>query len=114
MANSNEIRNRVIDRLLSIDNSEFLQALESMIKSSNIEQSKISLTEEQKVMLVMSESDIQNGKIIDQDSLNAQELQWLNENSLDTNCCKAKKKYSGVLGRSQSIKCLFFETSKSQ
>ena len=79
MATLNEIRNRVIDSLLSIDNSEFLQALESMIKSSNIEHSKISLTEEQKIMLAMSEDDIHNGKIIDQDSLNAQELQWLKE-----------------------------------
>ena len=79
MANLNEIRNRVIDSLLSIDNSQYLQALEKMIKSSNIEHSRIPLTEDQKIMLVMSEDDIQNGKMIDQDSLNKQELQWLKE-----------------------------------
>jgi len=79
MATLNEIRNRVIDSLMSIDNSQYLQALEKMIKSSNVEHSKISLTEEQKIMLAMSDDDIQQGKLIDQDSLNKQELQWLKE-----------------------------------
>ncbi|MEQ9403870.1 MAG: hypothetical protein RIM99_09810 [Cyclobacteriaceae bacterium] len=80
MATLNEIRNRVIDSLMSIDNSQYLQALEKMIKSSNVEHDKIPLTEEQKIMLAMSENDIQNGRMIDQDSLNKQELQWLKEN----------------------------------
>ncbi len=79
MATLNEIRNRVIDSLMSIDNSQYLQALEKMIKSSNVEHNKIPLTEEQKVMLAMSEDDIQNGRMIDQDSLTKQELQWLKE-----------------------------------
>lgn len=79
MGTLNEIRNRVIDSLMSIDNSQYLQALEKMIKSSNVEHAKISLTEEQKIMLTMSEDDIQNGKMINQDSLNEQELQWLKE-----------------------------------
>ncbi|MEQ9286020.1 MAG: hypothetical protein RIG77_03875 [Cyclobacteriaceae bacterium] len=50
-----------------------------MIKSSNVGHAKIPLTEEQKIMLAMSEDDIQNGKTIDQNSLNKQELQWLKE-----------------------------------
>jgi hypothetical protein len=79
MATLNDIRNRVIDSLMSIDNSQYLQALEKMIKSSNIEHSKIPLTEDQKIMLTMSDDDILNGKMIDQDSLNKQELQWLKE-----------------------------------
>ncbi|WP_420319003.1 hypothetical protein [Ekhidna sp.] len=79
MATLNEIRNRVIDSLMSIDNSQYLQALEKMIKSSNVEHDKIPLTEEQKIMLAMSEDDIQNGRMIDQDSLNKQELKWLKE-----------------------------------
>jgi hypothetical protein len=72
----NEIRNRVIDSLMSIDNSQYLQALEKMIKSSNVEHNKTPLTEEQKIMLAMSEGDIQKGRMIDQDSLSNQELQW--------------------------------------
>ncbi|MFY0652302.1 MAG: hypothetical protein JXQ96_09730 [Cyclobacteriaceae bacterium] len=77
MATSSEIRNRVIDSLMSIDNQEYLKALEKMIKSSNIEHSKIPLTEEQKIMLTMSDIDILNGKVIDQQVLNERELEWL-------------------------------------
>lgn len=78
MATLKDIRNRVIDSLLSIDSPEYLQALERIIKSSNIERTTVSLTEDQKIMLTMSDEDIQKGNIIDQDSLNMQELQWLN------------------------------------
>ena len=77
MATSSEIRNRVIDSLMSIDNQEYLNALEKMIKSSNIEHSKVPLTEEQKIMLTMSDKDILNGKVIDQQTLNERELGWL-------------------------------------
>jgi hypothetical protein len=77
MATSSEIRNRVIDSLMSIDNQEYLKALEKMIKSSNIEHSKVPLTEEQKIMLTMSDKDILNGKFIDQQTLNERELGWL-------------------------------------
>jgi hypothetical protein len=79
MAKLNEIRNRVIDSLLSIDNPEYLKALEKMIKSSNVQHSKVSLTEEQKIMLVMSDEDIKQGRIIDQRALNEKELEWLNK-----------------------------------
>lgn len=77
MATSTDIRNRVIDSLMSIDNQEYLIALGKMITSSNIEHSKIPLTEEQKIMLTMSDNDIQKGKIIKQEILNERELEWL-------------------------------------
>lgn len=79
MPNTSEIRNRLIDRLMAINNSDFLNALERMIDSSNIQDTKISLTEEQKIMLIMSDTDIQTGRLVDQDSLNKQELEWLKE-----------------------------------
>ncbi|MEQ8478094.1 hypothetical protein [Fulvivirga sp.] len=79
MASSSEIRNRLIDRLMAISNSDYLKALEKMIDSSNIQETSIALTEEQKLMLAMSDEDIKTGRLIDQDSLNKQELEWLNE-----------------------------------
>lgn len=77
MSSLSEIRNRVIESLLSIDNPEYLEALEKMIKSSNVEHLQVPLTEEQKIMLAMSDDDIQNRRIIDQQTLNEQELEWL-------------------------------------
>lgn len=79
MASISEIRNRLIDRLMAISNSDYLKALEKMIDYSNIQEVSIALTEEQKIMLAMSDEDIQTGRLIDQDSLNKQELRWLNE-----------------------------------
>ena len=79
MASTSEIRNRLIDRLMAISNSDYLKALEKMIESSNIQETSIDLTEEQKLMLTMSDEDIKTGRIIDQESLNKQELEWLKE-----------------------------------
>ncbi|MEM9298614.1 MAG: hypothetical protein AAGA64_09500 [Bacteroidota bacterium] len=77
MATTTEIRNRLIDRLMAINNSEYLTALEKIIESSNVQQSKVMLTEEQKIMLAMSDDDIKNGRVLDQESLNEEELKWL-------------------------------------
>ena len=48
-----------------------------MIKSSHVQEEVVPLTEEQKIMLVMSEEDIKAGRTIDQHTLNERELQWL-------------------------------------
>jgi hypothetical protein len=77
MATVNEIRNRVIDSLMTINDPHYLKALEDMIKTSNVEHSSIPLTEEQKIMLAMSDEDIKEGRVIDQDALNKEELEWL-------------------------------------
>jgi len=79
MASTSEIRNRLIDRLMAISNSDYLKALEKMIESSNIQETSIALTEEQKLMLTMSDEDIKTGRLIDQETLNKQELEWLKE-----------------------------------
>tara|TARA_B110000503_G_scaffold122828_2_gene187830 strand:+ start:21463 stop:21705 length:243 start_codon:yes stop_codon:yes gene_type:complete len=77
MSTTREIRNRVIDSLMGINNEEYLIALEKMILSSNVEEVKIQLTEEQKIMLIMSDDDIQNGRVINQETLKQRELEWL-------------------------------------
>ena len=79
MANTSEIRNRLIDRLMAISNSDYLKALEKMIDSSNIQETSITITEEQKIMLAMSDEDLEAGRLIDQEALNKEELGWLNE-----------------------------------
>ncbi len=79
MANTSEIRNRLIDRLMAISNSDYLNALEKMIDSSNIQETSITITEEQKIMLAMSDEDLEAGRLIDQEALNKEELGWLNE-----------------------------------
>lgn len=78
MASVNKIRNGLIDKILSIKNKDFLEALDKLISSSSSEHKKVELTNEQKIMLEMSEEDIQNGKLISQEAMNKRNLEWLN------------------------------------
>ena len=78
MATVDNIRNSLIDKILSIKNKDFLQALDNLITSSATSNDLVKLTNEQKTMLEMSEEDIKNGKLISQDAMNKRNLEWLN------------------------------------
>ncbi len=78
MATVDTIRNGLITKILSIRNKEFLQALDKLITSSSSLSEVVELTNEQKIMLEMSEKDIKNGKLISQDAMNQRNLKWLN------------------------------------
>lgn len=77
MMSTTDIRNKVIDQLMAIKDAEFLRALSDMIDRAHVLENAIQLTEEQKIMLAMSEEDIQAGRTIDQVTLNERELEWL-------------------------------------
>ena len=62
-----------------IKNSAFLDTLDKLISSSSSEFDIVELTNEQKMMLDMSEEDIKNGKLISQEALKKRNLEWLNE-----------------------------------
>jgi len=72
------IKNSLIDKILTINNQDFLVALEKLIDSSSTT-NKVELTEEQKLMLLMSEDDIKAGRLISQDELDNNDLSWLKE-----------------------------------
>lgn len=77
MVSVDNLRNGLIDKILSIRNREFLEALDKLISSSLSEKELIELTEEQKLMLEMSEDDIKNGRLISQEAMNKRNLEWL-------------------------------------
>ena len=77
MTPATDIRNQVIDQLMAIKDAGYLRALSDMINSSHVQEEVVPLTEEQKIMLVMSEEDIKAGRTIDQLTLNERELEWL-------------------------------------
>lgn len=78
MPTVDHIRNGLIDKILSIKNKDFLQALDNLITSSSSSSDLVELTEKQKEMLEMSEEDIKKGKLISQDAMNKRNLEWLN------------------------------------
>jgi hypothetical protein len=79
MAQVDAIRNGIIDKLLAISDKEYLTALLHLVDTSSLQNEKIKLTKEQKLMLEMSEKDIQNGRLISQNDLDKSDLEWLEE-----------------------------------
>ena len=77
MAQVDVIRNGIIDKLLSISDKDYLMALLRLVDNSAVEDEKIKLTKEQKLMLEMSKADIQNGRTISQNDLDKNDLEWL-------------------------------------
>lgn len=77
MNSSTDIRNQVIDQLMAINDKNFLINLSKMIDQAHIESPQVALTEEQKLMLTMSDADIAEGRTIEQSVLHERELQWL-------------------------------------
>ena len=78
MATVDNIRNRLIDKILAIKNKDFLEALDKLISLSASDSEIVELTDEQKIMLEMSEEDIKNGKLISQEAMDKRNLEWLN------------------------------------
>ncbi|ADV48755.1 hypothetical protein Celal_1442 [Cellulophaga algicola DSM 14237] len=78
MATVDKIRNGLIDKILTIRNKEFLEALDKIISSSSLETEIVELSDEQKQMLQMGENDIANGRLISQNEMDKRNLKWLN------------------------------------
>jgi hypothetical protein len=73
------IRNGIIDKLLAISDEAYLTNILHIVERHSDTQEKINLTEEQKLMLELSESDIQYGRLISQEDLDSKDLEWLKE-----------------------------------
>jgi hypothetical protein len=79
MTASDHIRNGIIEKLLTISNKDYLNALFQVVQSSSAEKDVVKLTEEQVVMLNLSERDIMDGKLISHSQLDKADLKWLKE-----------------------------------
>lgn len=78
MATIDKIRSELVDKILTINNEEFLLALDQLIDSSTIGSNIVKTTPEQKLMLEMSEDDIKNGRLISQEAMDKRNLERLN------------------------------------
>ena len=71
------LRNNIIDKLLTISNKDYLKALDQLIDKSSVDRAQIILSEEQILMLNMSDDDIKNNRILSQEELDKSDLEWL-------------------------------------
>ena len=79
MTATDHIRNGIIEQLLTISNKDYLTALLQLVKNSPADKETVKLTEEQIVMLKLSDLDIKEGKLIAQSQLDKSDLKWLKE-----------------------------------
>lgn len=77
MTATDNVRNSIIDQLLTITDKDYLAALYQLIHKSKMNEDKIQLSEEQLLMLNMSEDDILNGRLISQGEVDKTDLEWL-------------------------------------
>ena len=71
------LRNNLIDRIIATNNEKLLNAIANILESTQVEE-KVQLSSEQIEMLMMSEYDMKNGKLISENDLRKTDLEWLN------------------------------------
>ena len=76
MTTLDTIKNNLIDRIIATKNEKLLHAIVAVFESTQSEE-KIQLSSEQIEMLMMSENDIQCGKLISEDELNKTDSEWI-------------------------------------
>ncbi|MEN9909444.1 MAG: hypothetical protein RLZZ540_2593 [Bacteroidota bacterium] len=77
MTGADNIRNSIIDKLLTISNKDYLLALYKLVSTSNVNEEIIQLSEAQILILNMSEEDIKNNRNVSQEELDKIDLEWL-------------------------------------
>lgn len=77
MATLDEIKNRLIDQILVTKNEKLLSAIENMFNATPKEE-KLVLDSYQIEMLMMSEKDIEEGKLVSESDLEEQDAEWMN------------------------------------
>ena len=83
MATVDTLRNDLIDKLLAISNKDYLQALNKLVESSSPVQDRVQLTEEQILMLKLSDEDIKAGRLISQQQVDKDDREWLKTHKFD-------------------------------
>ena len=72
------IRTKLIDKILAIQNADFLKALDNLVSSTS-QADKVALSSEQMEMLLMSEKDIAEENFISHSDFEKTAKEWLKE-----------------------------------
>ncbi len=75
---TDNLKHTLLDKLISVNDDSLLQKVNDLLGNVDIDKPVFKVTDVQKQMLLSSEEDISNGRIISDDELNAEEDQWLN------------------------------------
>jgi hypothetical protein len=75
----NNLKYNLIDKLISVRDISLLEKIDNLIGKVDLEQSVFTVSTVQKQMLLNSEDDIRNGRLITNDEVNDEEDLWLND-----------------------------------
>lgn len=76
MSSVDALRNKVIDRIMAINNIKLLLAIDEILETIGLEE-QIVLSSRQIDMLMMSEAEIGRGEILSQADLDKLDEEWL-------------------------------------
>jgi dihydrofolate reductase len=77
MTTLENIKNRLIDRILVTKNEQLLKAIDTILNSTQTDE-KLTLNSHQIEMLAMSENDIKEGNLISESDLKKADSEWMN------------------------------------
>ena len=77
MTTLDNIKNRLIDRILVTKNEQLLNAIDTIFDSTQSNE-KLALNSHQIEMLLMSENDIEQGNLISETDLEKADIEWMN------------------------------------
>ncbi len=76
MKTIDNVRNRLIDKIMVTDNEQLLNAIENIFNSTQHE-NKLNLDSDQIEMLLMSENDIKLGNLVSDADLKKADSKWM-------------------------------------
>ena len=77
--NNNEIKYKVLDKLMSVEDNALLIKIDVLIGDINVDEKDLIVSKAQLKMLRSSEADLKNDQIITEEDLNQEEDKWLSE-----------------------------------
>ena len=77
--NNNEIKYKVMDKLMSVEDNALLVKIDALIGDINVDEKDLIVSKAQLKMLRSSEVDLKNDQIITEEDLNLEEDKWLSE-----------------------------------
>lgn len=77
MENLQILRNRLIEKILTTKNVVFLEAIDKIFSSTQIEEKEIELSDVQMKMLRVAEEDIKYGRVISEEELDKLDEEWM-------------------------------------
>ncbi|MDQ8141349.1 hypothetical protein [Chryseobacterium sp. CFS15] len=77
MENLQLLRSRLIERISTTKNVVFLEAIDKIFSSTQIDEKEIELSEAQMKMLRVAEEDIKYGRVISEEELDKLDEEWM-------------------------------------